>query len=312
MRLMLGIVIFLITAARAAAVEPVASVPYRIDYDGWYTIDVNVNGQGPYHFIIDTGATLTAVFESITASQPLFDAVGPDLRILGLSGAQYLPPVTIGDIDIGGLEFTDHVGVVIPDWDGVENMPHGVLGLDFLSAYTVYFNAPAGRIEFYAPDNPPTDKLTDMGRTRLELNRFTRRNDGLYAVTATIDRRRIPFILDLGAAGTIINYNAMRRLLGGIYIDAPRGSAASTGSKIRDIFGDQSIARSIRITSIRMGGARWGRRILVVYNAGIFNELGLYSRPYGLMGADMFRDRSFILDFAGERLYLSGPVIESS
>ena len=79
-------------------------------------------------------------------------------------------------------------------------------------------------------------------------------------MTATVDRRRIPFILDLGAAGTIINYNAMRRLLGGIYIDAPRGSAAATGSKIRDIFGDQSIARSSRITSIRMGGARGGRR----------------------------------------------------
>ena len=312
MRWIAGLAVFvmLLTAAKAEAAEPLASVPYRVDYNGWYTIDVNVNGQGPYHFIVDTGATLTAVFENITATQS-FSLVADDgeKRILGVTGAQTLPASLIGDIEIGGLELNDHVGVVIPDWDEEGDRPHGVLGLDFLARYVVYFNAVDSVIEFYHPDHPPTDVMETLTSTRLRYSTFNKQHGGLYTVNVRMSGRNIPCIFDLGAAGTLINYRAMRRMLGGLYIDAHRDTGASTGSKIRDVFGDEESARAFRAGPIKIAGARWSRKTLIVYNAGIFQELGLHRKSYGLLGSDLVRDRNFIVDFQDERFYISRKAV---
>lgn len=301
----LAALLFVFTAARAQAAEPLASVPYRIAFNGWYAVDVTVNGEGPYSFIVDTGATLTAVFENITFYQSFAPADGAERRVLGVTGAQNLPAALIGDIDVGGLHLKNHIGVIIPNWEGPGPKPYGVLGLDFLSRYIVFFNTAEKRIEFYDPNNPPTDIMRDMTRTRLRYSKFNQQERGLYNITLKIAGRRIPCIFDLGAVGTMINYRAMRRLLGGVYIDAPRATGVTTGSKIRDVFGDEDIARAFRAGPIKVGRATWGTRVLIVYNAGIFQDLGLYNKSYGLLGSDLLRDRNFIIDFADERFYVT-------
>ena len=290
---------------RAMGAEPVASIPYRLDFNGWYTVDVEINGSGPYKFIVDTGATLTAVFESIPISQDFAPANQPDRRVLGIIGAQTLPSVTIGDLKIAGLEMNDHVSVVIPDWDTPGDKPHGILGLDFLTRYTVLFDAERMLIELYSPDNPPTDIMAEMSRTRMRHNTFNRGYGGLYTITLNIAGRRIHSIVDLGADGTILNYRAMRRLLGGVYIAPGRLTGTSTGSKLRDVFGDETRALSILAGPTKIGNARWGRMTFIVFNAGIFKELGVTKLGYGLLGADLLRDRNFIFDFANERFYIT-------
>ncbi|MEO1241228.1 MAG: aspartyl protease family protein [Pseudomonadota bacterium] len=302
-----------IVSVRTAAAEPVASIPYRIEYNGWYTVDITVNGRGPYQFIVDTGATLTAVFENMTESQDFEPADVPEKRVLGIIGAQELPAVKIGGLEAGGIRLDDHVGVIIPDWDDPGPKPHGVLGLDFLSRYIVLFDAVRQRIEFFDPGNPPTDEAADMTRTRLRFSTFNRDYGGLYTINVSIANRTIPCIVDLGADGTLLNYRTMRRLLGGIYVDPRRETGSTTGSKIRDVFGDESAALSIRAGPIRINGARWDRRTFLIYNAGIFQELGINRKSYGLLGADLLRDRSFIFDFPNERFYVTRrAVIDAS
>lgn len=307
------LVLFSLVSARAQAAEPLASVPYRLDYNGWYTVDLMINGQGPYQFIVDTGATLTAVFENITEQQAFAPAEEPEKRVLGIVGAQALPAINMGEIDVGGLKMANHTGVVIPDWDGEGPKPQGVLGLDFLSKYTVLFDASRRRIEFYAPSNPPKDAISGMSSANMRYSTFNRDYGGLYTITVSMSGRRIPCIVDLGADGTLINYSAMRRLLGGLYVDPPRATGSTTGSRIRDVFGDEARARSIEVRPIRIGAARWGSKTFVVYNAGIFQALGIHRKSYGLLGADLLRDRSFVFDFTDRRFYVSRqPVVDAS
>lgn len=307
------VILFSVLSARAHAAEPLASIPYRLDYNGWYTIDLTINGQGPYQFIVDTGATLTAVFENITEQQAFAPANEAEKRVLGIIGAQSLPAIDIGDVDVGGLQLSDHTGVVIPDWEGAGPKPQGVLGLDFLSKYTVLFDARRQRIEFYSPNNPPEGVMSDMTSTRMRFSTFNRDYGGLYTITVSMSGRRIPCIVDLGADGTLINYTAMRRLTGGIYVDPHRDTGSTTGSKIRDVFGDEAAALSIEVRPIRIGGARWSRGTFVVFNAGIFRALGLHRKSYGLLGADLLKDRNFVFDFANQRFYLTRrAVVEAS
>jgi predicted aspartyl protease len=307
-----AVVFAAIFSARSWATEPIASIPYRMDFNGWYTVDININGKGPYTFIVDTGATLTIIYKNTSDSQEFAPADEPARRILGIIGAQTLPAVTIGDLDIGGIAMNDHVGVIIPDWDTPGPKPHGVLGLDFLTRYTVLFNTEKKQIELYNPNNPPTDIMAGMSRTRLRLSTFNKDYGGLYTINLRIAGRFIPCIVDLGADGTLINYSAMRRLMGGIYVGPSRSAGSTTGSKIRDVFGDESAARAIRAGPVRIGSARWGKHTFVVYNAGIFQELGVHRKGYGLLGADLLKDRNFILDFANERFYVTRKPAEGA
>ena len=292
-------------SARAAAAEPIASIPYRLDYNGWYTVDVTINGQGPYQFIVDTGATLTAVYENTASTQTFSAANVSEKRVLGIVGAQDLPAANLGDIEAGGIHLRDHVGVIIPDWDSPGPKPHGILGLDFLSRYIVLFDAERQRIEFFDNNNPPAEEMAEMTRTALRYSTFNRDYGGLYTITLSVANRKIPCIVDLGADGTLLNYRAMRRLMGGIYVDPRRETGTTTGSKIRDVFGDEAAAMTISAGPIKINGARWGRRTLTIYNVGIFEALGVRRKAYGLLGADLVQDRNFIFDFANERFYIT-------
>ena len=313
MRLMTVVALFFITICTATshAATPVATIPYNVEFNGWYTVDVEINNKGPYKFIVDTGATLTAVYESMTHSQSFPLSGEAPRHVLGIVGAQTLPSVMIGDLNIGGVKMNNHIGVVISDWSNDKNKPDGVLGLDFLTQYTVLFNAKTKQIELYDPIHPPTDIMKKMSRTRLKLNTFNRDYGSLYTITLQVGGRKIPCILDLGADGTIINYRAMRSLMGGVYVGNSRTAGSTTGSKIKDVFGDESVVRSIIAGPIKIGNAYWGRQQLIIYNAGIFRELGLIRKSHGLLGADLFKNRNFILDFKNERFYVSRKAVKA-
>ena len=64
--------------------------------------------------------------------------------------------------------------------------------------------------------------------------------------------------------------------------------------------------RPVRIETVRAGRAAWRRKVYIVYDAQIFEDLGYENRPICLVGADMFAERSVIFDFAHETLYI-GP-----
>lgn len=311
MRWVAIITVLIITtiSARAIAAEPIASIPYRLDYNGWYTVDVSIDGQGPYQFVVDTGATLTALFENAATTQNFPAADVAEKRVLGIVGAQNLPAVILGDIEVGGVYLRDHIGVIIPDWDRDGPKPHGVLGLDFLSRFVVLFDAERQRMEFFQANNAPTERFSGMASTRLRYNTFNRDYGGLYTVMTNISNRRIPCIVDLGADGTMLNYRAMRRLMGGMYINPNRATGSTTGSKIRDVFGDEAVALTINAGPIRIGSARWKRRTLVVFNAGIFEALGVLRKGYCLLGADLLQNRNLIFDFGNEQLYISNKAV---
>jgi predicted aspartyl protease len=290
----------------ARAAEPIAEFPYRVDYEGWVTVSVMVNGKGPYDFILDSGATITATFQNLADEHAFTPAARAPIRILGLAGSEVLPAVIIGDLTIGGQPMARHVGVVLPDWRETRRTPGGILGLDFLTRYTVLFDADKQTIRLYDRRDPVKDLPRGWSKTRMRAEDFSDGAGTLYRITVGLQGRRVPCIIDLGASGTLINYRAMQRLLGGVFINGSRNTGFSTGSRLRDIFDRVKIANHVRIGTIRIARAKWRKRVLTVFDAPIFEELGVDKTPFCLVGADLMTERSFIFDFAREQLYM-GP-----
>jgi len=290
--------------ARAAA--PIAELPYKIDYDGWITVNVTVNGKGPYDFVVDSGATITAAFQNLADEHAFTPANRAPIRILGLVGVESLPAVNIGEVVVAGQRMDKHVGVVLPDWEESRRTPGGVLGLDFLTRYNVHFDADERVIRLYNRQNLVEDLPRGWSNTRMRADDFASGAGTLYRITVNMHGRRMQCIVDLGASGTLMNYRALRRLLSGVFFNQSRETGFSTGSRLRDIFDHIEIARRVRVGTVKIAGAQWRKPVLVVFDAPIFEELGVDKMPFCLVGTDLMAEYNFIFDFAREQLYM-GP-----
>ncbi len=289
--------------------EPVAEIPYRFDYNGWITVPVTVNDEGPYDFIVDTGATLSVVFENLDEKQTFPYVQGEPRRILGLIEANDLPPRYIGEIASGGQVMENLVSVVIADWLAPRATPQGVLGLDFLAQYSVYVDPSTRTIKLYDSNLPAVVEERGWSKVRMEPKSFGDSVRPLYVVRARIRTKGYPFILDLGASGTIINIPALRDMLSMRRITVRSSSISSRMPRVHDLFGNEAKSRLVRIQRMKIGRATWRDKIVSVYNSKVFNELGVGDTPYGLLGADMIRDRRIVLDFPENRLHI-GPTVK--
>lgn len=285
---------------------PIAEIPYRMDYQGWVTVDGYVNGQGPHDFIVDSGATITSVFANLADRQNFPPAARDPIQILGLSGSRTLPAHRIGTVSVANVQLENHVGVILPDWAPPNDPPQGVIGLDLLTRYKPLFSNNQRVIKLYAPNATPDHSMEGWTIAKLTPTYTSTDSSPLYRTTAVIRGIDIPCVVDLGASGTVFNIPAYRRMMGGVFVNRSRAEGFTTGSRIKDVFDNQERAISVRIARLRIGQTSWSNQFVTVYNAQIFSELGYRNEPFCLIGADLFADRSFMLDFQGEEL-LIGP-----
>ncbi|WP_428407532.1 aspartyl protease family protein [Hyphococcus sp.] len=286
--------------------EPQEWVPYRIDYQGWITVNANVNGDGPNDFIVDSGATITSVFANLAEKQDFQPAARGPIRILGLASAEALPAYILGEITVGHLTLDNHVGVILPDWAPPNTPPQGVVGLDLLTRHTVMIDEEEGRVKFYDRAVAPDDKARGWTRTNLKPLDVDNQATPLYLIDLNIRGFNVPCVVDLGASGTIFNGPAFRAMTSGVRINSYGLRSSTAASNLNDIFDNTSTAKAVKISRLKIGGARWRNQIFLVYDAEVFRELGAASKPFCLVGMDLFADRSIIFDFANEHFYI-GP-----
>ncbi|MEQ1930804.1 MAG: retropepsin-like aspartic protease [Parvularculaceae bacterium] len=307
MRLILLLLALVLAPLGARAAEPVSTVSYRLDYGGWYTVPVMVNGRGPYDFIIDTGASHSIVFGNLHAIQNFAPTGGPPQRVLGLAASGRFPTYHIGEIALGTARLSGVVTVVLDEWKVGDEAPFGVLGLDFLSEYFVIVDRARSEVRLYDEDEP----LELAGRkwkwTSLTRRDFGLADAGLYTVDGYVNNRLVRFMIDLGATGTIINGKAKGKIekAGGFSI-VSNPVSGSTGSRVKGALNERAEQQPMRVERIRLGRTTWYKEIVYVHDAPVFDELGVQNDAFGLLGADLFHERSFAFDFKGGRLWI-GP-----
>lgn len=304
--ILIGVLLALAGVARAA--EPLAVLPYRIDYGGWFTVSGTIKGKGPFDFIVDTGSTRTLIFVgTVDQIGGVYATNDEPISVIGLSATQKFPTYHVGDIVVGGQLIPDLVTVVLNDWAVSGRSPHAVLGLDFLERFHVEFDAANKVMRLYGRETayePPSMKWRSAPILR---KNFGLEEGFLFTTDVRLNAAKVEFLIDLGATGTIVNRHAAK--LGrnlGVTIDAINTNA----TRITDALDQKDRARAIYFDQLSIGRTRWRRAVLVVYDAPVFAELGVAGRPFGLIGANFFEDRSFGFDFATRRIFF-GPKVKS-
>lgn len=300
--IILAIIVWLAAAAGAGAQAPLAVIPYKVTSEGSIAIDVMVDGKGPYSFIVDTGATLSLVFENFARAANPPRAEGPSIRVLSISGARLFEPYAIGELKAGIVLARARSSVVLPDWDAPRETPAGIIGLDILENFAIALDRTAKTIALYDAAGLPEALTGRMRKVSMKQTRYAPAGASLFTVRGRINGEPIDFIVDLGLATTLINYAAADSLFSGT-LSVATGRTPATGTRLDDVFDDRTRVNAGIMRSISVGSRRWSRKPVWIYDAPLFDELGVQRLAYGLLGADLLTAQDVAIDFTAKKIY---------
>ena len=279
-------------------IEPFLIVPYQKTDDGLYTIDVQLNGDGPYRFLIDTGATISVVFEDTAEALVLPLDTQDTTMIHGIVESQSRPVVTLSSLTVGTIE-KQNMRVAILKNRIAQAEVQGILGLDFLRDHALIFDHEASVLKFTVSDHFAASQYRDWNYIRLLPNPYREEGYGLVFINMRYARYRNPALLDLGASFSVANWAAAR----GSQFERIR-SRLRQNWELEGAIGTFKPTTNVRMSRVYAGEHTWYNQVILVLDLDTLNLLGTEDKPLILAGADLFEDTSFAIDFSGERLYV--------
>ena len=114
---------------------------------------MKINGKGPYNFVVDTGASQTALSEKLARDLGLKVITSTVMHGVGGSGKANsniyrIDQLQIGDVSVGDLPvgtFDDPV---------ISQLADGIIGTAMLADFIITINYPEGRMELRINRSP--------------------------------------------------------------------------------------------------------------------------------------------------------------
>ena len=121
-------------------------------------VPIRLNGEGPFRFVVDTGATVTCVDRELAERLALPDKAGTIGFGAGVGGAGTVRVVEIDALEVGSSRASKLTAGVIDleHLKGAGLEVHGLLGLNFLRSYRVTFDFERKVLELEQPGKPPS------------------------------------------------------------------------------------------------------------------------------------------------------------
>jgi predicted aspartyl protease len=270
-----------------AAPEPRYVAPTLRDRIGRVWAPVYLNGQGPFRLVLDTGATGTAVIESVATRMglPLDSTV---VRLIGATGTSVVPTIQVDSIEVGDLWLGNRRLAIVADvFGGAE----GVLGADGLVDKRISIDFRNDLISI----RRSTGGYPGSGYTRVPVKI---RNGHLLMFQVKVAGVRTKAMLDTGAQATIGN----ARLREALVRKARRGELDTIiGVTLVEQQGETFDAPPV---SIGDGVSIRGMRV-TFGDIHIFDAWKLTEEPAMLVGMDIIGLLDeLIIDYKRKELYL--------
>lgn len=262
---------------------------------------VFINGRGPFTFVVDTGAGVTSIADSLADRLELPPM--PPVMVHGLTEARVTRSVAVDRLQLSGLRFRELTCPVFPRGQlGAD----GLIGLDVLGRFRLKFDVARRSASLAA-----RGVSIVMGGDLQTGSRIQR--GGLRAVTGPFGQMMLTRIaadgqpaiafIDSGAQYSIGNL-ALRRA-----IDVQRrdGGRLAHTVPVYGVTGQSLSAELAQIDDLRLGSSRLGATPMLFADLHCFQILGLADQPALLIGADILgRFREVTLDFPANTVTFTG------
>ncbi len=264
-------------------------ISYDSDRSDRMTVPVSIGGNGPYRFIVDTGAERTVIASELARRLRLDP--GETATVHSMSEVSDIATVIIPELKVAGKSVR---GINAPALARRNLGAEGMLGVDSLQTQRISFDfvrqemriTPSRRRE----EKWPKDVIVITAR-----NRFGH----LVLIDAAVDGQKVWVIVDTGSQISVAN-SALRTKL------ARKGRLGPVvPAEMMSVTGGRIMVDRTRVNLIRIGGMEITDMPIAFADVHPFRKLGLTDRPAILLGMDaleLFQRVS--VDFANRRVKL--------
>ena len=251
--------------------EPPTSIAITRELFEHITAPVMINGQGPFRFMVDTGANISCV--SGRLAQQLALPRGRELQVNTVVGRRTRPSVTIDRLQIGTRVRKRVEAPVLPmtDFD-----IDGVLGIDWLKGQRLVMGFAGNTLEI------TKSRREDSAKGRVVVP--ARRKSGqLTIVDADLSGKDISAMIDSGSQFSLGN-NALRQVIEKI---DPKARERVTKVGMISIAGEAFNGDQLYLPFLRLGGLTLGNVPVVFSDMPIFRLWDLHETPTIMLGIDL-------------------------
>jgi hypothetical protein len=253
------------------------------------TVGVMVNGQGPFRFLVDSGADRTVIGAALAQKLAL---PAEDMVIMHtMSGSTTVGTIRIDELGLGRSKLTDIIAPALPEqFIGAQ----GVLGIDALAEQRIQFDFEKKAVTVQDTRTPlrvTSDEIVVTARLRkgqLILTEVRAARVGLYA------------ILDSGSDITVGNTELRKRIF------RRWDNVKTTPIQLMSVTGESFNAEMAIIPELRVGGLTLLEVPVAFGDPPPFRLFGLAKQPAILLGTDVLQAFGRVsLDFRGRKVRFS-------
>jgi predicted aspartyl protease len=282
----------------AQTLQPLLVQPIILDRTDRMTLPVHINGQGPYGFVVDTGAERTVISNELAGRLNL--ATAGRARVVGIAEIVtadlfHAPNITLRSLPLGDS--------VVPAFSQANIGGPGLIGIDSLENHRLLIDFTTNRMDILpAQAGRRQRRESDLDGDQIVVT--ARRLAGRMILSnARLGNTRVDVILDTGAQTSVGNLALQR---------AVRREGARTGrgasGELTSITGATLAVRVGQIERISLGGFDFTDLPVAYADSPAFTYLGLHRRPALLLGMDALRLFERVsIDFANRRVIFDLP-----
>ncbi|MBS0363009.1 MAG: aspartyl protease family protein [Proteobacteria bacterium] len=276
----------------SAAAPGADDAPTQVDStrDGYEHMlaPVTINGQGPFQFLMDTGANTSCISRDL--AQRLMLAAVTAARIHTVVGVRERPGVLIDHLQVGQRARRSVRAAALPLTTGID----GVLGVDWLEGQRLV-------LDFKARNIAIVPSVRDETRNGSVVVPARRHQGQLTIVDADLSGRPVSAMIDSGSQMTIGN-DALRQM---VAADNRRTGRADDYPVVtlETIAGESFSGELMYLPFLRLGGLRMGNVPVVHANMHVFDIWGLKDKPAMVLGMDLLTQFDRVaLDYGRSRV----------
>jgi len=246
--------------------------PATRDRIGRIIVPVWVNGQGPFRFVVDTGANKSLLSPALIEKLALPLSVERPINVNGVTGSAVAPAVLIHSLEAGAMRLMDRR---LPVLGGMMTDVDGVLGVDGLKGKRIVIDFATHYVEITESSGKraPPEFLVVPAKLRFGQLLVTR---------ARVGKVKVKAVIDTGAQATLGN-TRLQEVLG---IGA--GSRVSTvPTTVEGVTSLQQPAEMAAAPDIAFGNSVLTNVIVTFGEIYVFKLWGLDREPAIIVGMDV-------------------------
>lgn len=270
------------TPAPSAPQGDVETLQGKADLQERMTVDVALQGKGPFRFLIDTGSQRTVVSTALAGNLGL--PIGPQVRVVGMAGEDRVATATVGTLGFGSREL---YSLVVPLLENRHIGADGILGTDSLQDQRVLLDFSHNTIAIGKPRELG-------GNNGYEIVVHARKRLGRLIMTnAVIDGVRVDVVIDTGASSTVGNLALQHAMH-----ERPGYKTTLSSVTGHELSADVGFANKLTIQDLTVAN------VLIAYaDAPAFRELQLEERPAIFLGMRELRAfKRVAIDFSTRKI----------